>query len=137
VDEARLKSISLFEGLSKKERRRVAQCADEVDIREGKRLVAEGDFAYEFFVIEQGTAEVTNGRKRLAELGPGDFLGEMGVLERAPRNATVVATSPMTVIVMTGRDVRQIGREMPQVAQQITAAAERRAQAFMEKLPGA
>jgi CRP/FNR family cyclic AMP-dependent transcriptional regulator len=137
VNEARLKSISLFEGLSKKERRRVAQCADEVDIREGKRLVAEGDFAYEFFVIEQGTAEVTHGGKRLAELGPGDFLGEMGVLERAPRNANVVATSPMTVIVMTGRDLRQIGREMPEVTQQITAAAERRAQAFMEKLPGA
>jgi CRP/FNR family cyclic AMP-dependent transcriptional regulator len=119
MNEARLSGIPLFASLSKRQCQRIAQCADEVDVPEGKRLVNEGAFAYEFFAIEEGTAEVRRGDERLAELGPGDFFGEVGVVEHLVRNATVEAKSRMTLIVMGSGDLRQIAREMPQVADRI------------------
>jgi CRP/FNR family cyclic AMP-dependent transcriptional regulator len=126
MDEARLRGIPLFAGLSKKERKSVAQQADEVDIEAGRQLVREGEFAYEFFAIEEGTAEVKRGDQFLAELGPGDFFGEMGLIGNAPRNATVVANTPMTAIVMTGSAFRQVERELPAVGKQIRKAIEER-----------
>ena len=131
MDELHLKDIPLFASLSKAERREVARHADEVDVSPGRDLVKEGDFAYEFFVIEDGTAEVRRGGDRVAELGPGDFLGEMGIVEHAARNASVTATSPMTVAVMTHQDLHSIERAMPSVAKQIRDAVEARAQALV------
>jgi CRP/FNR family transcriptional regulator, cyclic AMP receptor protein len=128
MDEKDLKSIPLFASLSKSERQRVASCSDEIDLTEGKVLVHEGEFAYEFFVIQEGTAEVLREGKHVAELKPGDFLGEMGSLSKAPRNATVVAQSPMKVLVMTARDLRHIDAEMPGVAQQIRDAISSRSE---------
>jgi CRP-like cAMP-binding protein len=127
MDERRLESIPLFASLSRKERAKVAQHADEVDLREGKHLVDEGDFSYEVFVIEDGTAEVLHGDEPLAELGPGDFFGETGVLERAQRSASVVTTSPMSAIVITGHEFRQLAREMPGIASAMKQECERRA----------
>jgi CRP/FNR family transcriptional regulator, cyclic AMP receptor protein len=126
MDEARLKAIPLFAGLRKKERRSVAQQADEVDIEPGRKLVREGEFAYEFFAIEEGTADVRRGDQYLAELGPGDFFGEMGLIEDAVRNASVTATSPMRVLVLTGSAFRHIDREHPEVSKQIRKAIEQR-----------
>jgi CRP/FNR family transcriptional regulator, cyclic AMP receptor protein len=131
MDESRLGSIPLFAGLSRKERRAVAQRADEVDVENGRELVREGEFAYEFFAIEEGTAEVKRGDQHLADLGPGDFFGEMGLIENAPRNASVIATSPLMVVVMTGSAFRQIDRELPEVAKQIRKAIDERCRALM------
>jgi CRP/FNR family cyclic AMP-dependent transcriptional regulator len=122
MDEARLRAIPLFAGLSKKECRSVAQQADEVDVEAGRHLVREGDFAYEFFAIEEGTAEVRRGEQLLAELGPGDFFGEMGLIGNVTRSASVTASSPLTAIVMTGSAFRHIDREHPAVARQIRKA---------------
>jgi CRP-like cAMP-binding protein len=131
MDAKRLESIPLFAGLSRKERRSVAQRADEVDVEAGREIVREGDFPYEFFAIEEGTAEVKRGEQHLAELGPGDFFGEMGLLENAPRNASVVTRSPLTAVVMTGSDFRQIGRELPEVAKKIRRAIDERCRHLM------
>jgi CRP-like cAMP-binding protein len=126
MDEGRLKSIPLFADLSRKEIREVARHADEVDVDAGRFLVREGEFAYEFFAIEEGTAEVRRGDQLLAELGPGDFFGEMGLIENAPRNASVVAASAVTAVVMTGSDFRQMDRELPEVARKIRVAIDER-----------
>lgn len=126
MDEAGLKTIPLFAGLSRKARRAVAQRADEVDLAEGRYVVREGEFPYEFFAIESGTAEVKRGDQFLAELGPGDFFGEMGLVGDMRRNASVIASSPMTVIVMTGPAFRQTAREEPEVAKGIQKAIEER-----------
>jgi CRP-like cAMP-binding protein len=126
MDEARLQSIPLFAGLSKKQRRLVARFADEVDVKPGAPLCRQGDFAYEFFAIEDGTAKVRRGDQLLNELGPGDFFGETGLIEDVPRNASVIADSPMTAVVLTGSAFRQIAREMPDVARRIRAAMEER-----------
>jgi CRP/FNR family cyclic AMP-dependent transcriptional regulator len=126
MDEARLRAIPLFAGLGKKERREVAKQGDEVEVELGRHLVREGEFAYEFFAIEEGTAEVRRGEQLLAELGPGDFFGEMGLIGNVTRNASVVAVSPLRVMVLTGSAFRHIERELPAVSKQIRKAIEER-----------
>jgi CRP-like cAMP-binding protein len=131
MDESRLSSIGLFASLSRDDRRLVAQHAEELDVDEGTQLVRQGEFAYEFFVLEDGSAEVVRDGERIAELGPGDFLGEMGIVSQAVRNATVRTTSSSTVIVMTSQDFRAMQRSNPTVASQIEAAVEERCRALV------
>ena len=126
MDEARLRAIPLFAALGKKERREVAKQGDEVEVEPGRHLVREGEFAYEFFAIEEGTAEVRRGDQLLAELGPGDFFGEMGLIGNVTRNASVIATKPLKVMVLTGSAFRHIERELPAVSKQIRRAIEER-----------
>jgi CRP/FNR family transcriptional regulator, cyclic AMP receptor protein len=126
MDEERLKAIPLFAGLNRKERRALAPRADEVELEQGRVIVREGEWAYEFFAIEDGTAEVRRGEQLLAELGPGDFFGEMGLVGDTRRNANVIASSPLKVVVMTAQAFRQTSRELPDVAAKIRAAIEER-----------
>jgi CRP-like cAMP-binding protein len=126
MDEGRIESIPLFSGLNRKERRTLAPRADEIDLPEGRALVREGEWSYEFFAIMDGTVEVRRGEQLLAELGPGDFVGEMGLMEDTRRNATVTATSPVRVVVMTAQAFRHTAREQPTVAAKIRAAIEER-----------
>ena len=126
MDPAELKSVPLFASLSPHERRRLAEWADELDVPEGKYIVDEGRFAYEFFVIEDGRAQVVKGGQPIAELGPGDFFGEIGLLETERRSASVVARSPMRLIVMFEREFRQMAQEMPHVTEQIRQAIRQR-----------
>jgi CRP-like cAMP-binding protein len=101
----------------------VAQHAEEVDVPAGKRLAAEGELAYEFFVIRAGTAEVDVGGEVKNTLGPDDFFGEIGVLEEERvRAATVTATSPMKLVVTAVHDLRALGRDMPEVITKLRAA---------------
>jgi len=123
LDAKQIEQMSLFSGLNKRERARVAQHADEVDVPEGKRLAREGDLAYEFFVIREGTADVDVGGEVKNELGPDDFFGEIGVLdEKRVRTATVTATSPMKLVVMSGHDLRALRRDIPQVIDKLRSA---------------
>ena len=126
MDESDLRSIALFESLPRNHRLVIAQHADEIDVDEGTEFVRQGEFAYEFFVIEDGAAEVLRDGERIAELGTGDFLGEMGIVGKAVRNATVVTTSPSRVIVMTEQAFRSVARINPEVASRIQAAVEER-----------
>jgi CRP/FNR family cyclic AMP-dependent transcriptional regulator len=126
VDEKHLESVPLFGGLARKQRRAVAQNADEIDVSEGTRLAREGDFAYEFFVIRDGTADVTHEGETLAQLGPGDFFGEVGVFASERRMATVTATSAMDLIVLTSGALRAIDREYPEVHAKIREAIDSR-----------
>ncbi|HEY1276564.1 MAG TPA: cyclic nucleotide-binding domain-containing protein [Thermoleophilaceae bacterium] len=126
MDEVRLREIPLFAGLSRKQRRAVAMCADEVEVPAGTRLCREGEFPYEFFAIEEGTAKVMRGEQYLNDLGPGDFFGETGLLSDQRRNASVIAESPIRAIVMTGPAFRHIDREMPEVSKRLRRAIDER-----------
>ena len=126
MDPADLKSVPLFAPLSAHERRRIAEWADELDVPEGKYVVDEGRFAYEFFVIEDGTAQVLKGGQPIAERGPGDFFGEIGLLEAERRSASVLARSPMRLIVMFEREFRRMAEEMPHVTERIRQAIRER-----------
>lgn len=122
MDEHRLKTVGLFAGLSRREIRRLSSVTDEVVVPAGTRLIDEGTFAHEFLLIEAGTADVRRAGELLAQLGPGDFAGEIGVMQSARRNAAVTAATELKAIVMTARDLRQITKDMPSVAAQIDAA---------------
>ncbi len=104
VDPARLASVPRFSSLSDDERAQVAARMEECRCSEGERLSIEGASGYFFFVIDEGTAQVTRGGETLAELGPGHFFGETAILANVRRNATVTASSPMVVEVMFGAD---------------------------------
>jgi CRP-like cAMP-binding protein len=126
MDEAKLRDIPMFAKLSRKQRKLLALRADEVEVRPGKLVCRKGESANELYVIERGTAKVVRDDQYLDELGPGDFFGEMGVLEDAPRNANVVATTPMTLMIVSGPALRQLEREHPQLASRINRTIEQR-----------
>jgi CRP/FNR family transcriptional regulator, cyclic AMP receptor protein len=113
--EAQLKDVPFFSKLSKRELATVAQQTDEVDVDSGAVIAREGDFGHEFFVIIDGTAEVLRGDAPIAELGPGEFFGEMALIDEDRRTATVKALSPMRLLVMTRNSFRTIDRTNPQV----------------------
>jgi CRP-like cAMP-binding protein len=126
VDPKDLKAVPLFASLGDNELKQVAQQAEDVDIREGKQLITEGRFAYEFFAIEQGTADVMIDGNVVRTLGPGDFFGEMALLVTDRRTASVVATSPMRLVVLTAGQFHALERAAPSVAAQIRTAIEER-----------
>ena len=126
MDPTRLKSIPLFEEVGDEELAQIAPFAQEVSVEADKVLVREGDFSYEFMAIEDGTAEVTRGGEHVADLGPGDFFGEVGLLEKILRNATVTAKSPMRLLTLTGWDLRRVERTAPQAIERVRAVLEKR-----------
>ena len=111
-----LKRVPLFAGCSKAELRELAKTADELDIREGTVLTREGRTAKEFFVLVDGTAQVTKSGKEVAELKAGDWFGEIALITDSPRTATVTATSPVDVLVITDRRFRSVVETMPSIA---------------------
>ena len=114
MDPGQLKQIPVFADLDDDALRTIAAFAAEVSAPEGKELVREGDFSYDFMAIEDGTVKVHHGDKVIAELGPGDVFGEMGVLERTQRNASVTATSPIRLVTLTSWDIRRLRNDAPE-----------------------
>jgi CRP-like cAMP-binding protein len=126
MDAEGLKSVPLFSTLSDEARREFAVWVDEVKVAEGKHLVDEGDYAYDLFTIQEGEAEVTREGEHVADLGPGDFFGEMGVLSKGQRNATVVSKTSMKLLTLSHWDVDRLRKSAPQVLDQLGKAIEER-----------
>lgn len=110
-----IKSVPLFEHCSKSDLAKIAHIADEIDLREGKVLIKEGDRGREFFVIVDGAVEVRRNGKKLATLGPGDFVGEMALLSKTPRTATVTAVTPIDALVITDRAFTDLLDKVPEL----------------------
>ena len=126
MDEAVVSSIPLFASLGRRERTEIGRLADELDVPAGAELTGQGEYAREFFVIREGTAGVMRDSERIAALGPGDFFGEIGLLESGWRTATVVAETPMTLVVMAPQEFRTLMHTFPTVAECIEGAVESR-----------
>jgi len=127
MDVAKLDGLQLFDGLSTQQLEMIAQYAVEVDVPEGKELVRAAALAWDFYVIQEGSAEVRHGQTKLGTLGAGDFFGEIGVMASdRRRTASVVATSPVKAIRLTTQQLRMIAEESPAIAERLrTAIAER------------
>ena len=126
MDASRLKSLPLFADVPDEELAQIAGFAQDVTVDQGRELVREGDFSYEFMAIEDGEAEVTRNGEHVADLGPGDFFGEMGLLEKTLRNATVTAKTPMKLVTLTGWDMKRMERHIPEATERVRAALEER-----------
>ena len=122
-----LKSVPLFESLSDDARRELAVWLDEVKVSEGKHLVDEGEYAYDLLVIVEGEAEVTRGGEHVADLGAGDFFGEMGILsEEGRRLATVVSKTDMKLLTLKEYDVDRMRKSAPEMIEELRKAIEER-----------
>ncbi|MEO5633560.1 cyclic nucleotide-binding domain-containing protein [Gaiella sp.] len=108
-----LQRVPLFEQCSKKDLQNIAQIADELDLRAGKVLIEEGERGREFFMIVEGEVEVRRKGRKVATLGPGNFVGEMALLSKVPRTATVTALTDLDVLVITDRAFLELLNRMP------------------------
>ena len=121
-----LKSIPVFAGLDRTELQRVADCSEERDVEPGDQLLREGSYAFEFFAIKRGAAEVLCDGAHVANLGPGDVFGELAALSHGQRNASVVATASSTVLFIRAQDFRHFAEEMPVLGKRIRRLVEQR-----------
>lgn len=121
-----LASVSLFSGLSKKELQEVARAADEIDVPASKELVTEGRTGHEFFMILGGEATVKRNGRKIATLGPGQHFGELALLDRGPRSATVVAATDMRVLVLGQREFAGLLETLPGMASKLLSAMAQR-----------
>jgi CRP-like cAMP-binding protein len=119
MDPSRLKKIPIFSDISDEEAHRLAAFATETSVAEGQILMKQGDYSVELIAIEEGTADVLQDGKKVASLGEGDLIGEMGLFERKPRNADVIATSPMRVMKLTHWEIRRMSEDTVKRIEQI------------------
>jgi CRP-like cAMP-binding protein len=117
----------LFKDLSKHELVELAKATEDLEVKEGKVLMREGDLGREFFVLVDGDVSVTKDGKEIRRLGPGDFFGEIAlVYENARRTATVTAASPLRFFVLTRQSFRSLLEHQPQIEDKVMAALEER-----------
>jgi len=121
-----LKKVPLFAGCSKAELRELAIVADQLDLKEGRTLVREGRPGREVFILLDGSVRVSRNGRKLADLGAGDWFGEIALLTDTPRSATVTATAPIRVLVITDRAFRRVVEWMPSIALKVLATVGKR-----------
>lgn len=127
MNQGRLKDVPFFSSMSEHDLAAVAQQTEEISVAAGSVLAREGDPGDKFFVIDSGTAEVSRGGAPIAKLGAGDFFGEVALIREERRIATVTATSPAVLIVMTGSSFRALDDSRPEIRETVSKAlAERR-----------
>jgi CRP/FNR family cyclic AMP-dependent transcriptional regulator len=117
-----IKGVPLFSRCSRRELEEVAQLADEIDLRSGKEMTRQGQRGREFFVLLEGTADVKKDGRKINTLGGGDFFGEIALVSRAPRTATVVATSSVHALVITEQSFRRLMERSPQIQTKVLEA---------------
>ena len=103
-----IRHAPLFSECSRRELEEIAQIADEIDLREGTELTREGAPGREFLILVEGTADVLKKGRKINSLKSGDFFGEIALVHRTPRTATVKATSPVRALVVTDRNFRTL-----------------------------
>jgi CRP/FNR family cyclic AMP-dependent transcriptional regulator len=126
VDAVQLKRIPLFSDASDADLKQVAAFAQSKEVPEGEVILEEGGFSRELLAIEDGTAEVTRGGEKLADLGPGDVFGEAGMLDDSMRSATVTATSRLRLISLGHFEVKRLKKDAPGVYASIEKLVEDR-----------
>ena len=121
-----LKGVPLFAGLSHKELVQLERVCEDLEVEPGKVLCQEGEVGHEFFVIVDGTVQVTRQGRPVATLGGGDFLGEIALVTELPRTATVTAETPVRLFVLTGREFHAVLDQNPKVERKVLRTLARR-----------
>jgi CRP-like cAMP-binding protein len=119
MDASQLKRIPIFADVPDEDLTVVTTFATTEEVPEGKVIVKEGEYANAFMAIEEGSAEVTRDGEKVGELGPGDIFGEVGLIEKERRGATVTATSPVKLIKIENWELQRMKKKLPNVYEQI------------------
>lgn len=125
IDE-QLAAVPLFAGLSKKQLRRISSLMTRIERPAGQVLTTEGQPGFEFFIVLEGEVEARQGDRVIARRGPGEYVGEIALLDRRPRTATVVATTPVSIEVLSRREFVSLLAEAPELSEQILATVAQR-----------
>jgi CRP-like cAMP-binding protein len=126
-----LQTVPLFADRPSRELDLISSIADIVDVPEGKQLTREGDRGREFYALVSGTAKVTRRDTQISTLGPGDFFGEIALVARMPRTASVTMTSPGRVLVITDQDFRRLIEIDPQIRLRVLGSFAERVSTLM------
>jgi CRP/FNR family transcriptional regulator, cyclic AMP receptor protein len=126
MDATQLKRIRIFEDVPDEDLRVVTTFATSDEVPEGTVIVKEGDYANEFMAIEEGTAKVTRGGQEVAQLGPGDIFGEVSLIEKDKRAASVEATSRVRLIKIERWELARLKKVLPDVFRRIEQLADER-----------
>jgi CRP-like cAMP-binding protein len=132
VDPAELASIPLFDSLNDDDRRELAAWFDVKTVSEGVKLASEGAAGYSFFVLVDGSAIVESDGTVVATYAPGDFFGEMSILEARPRSATVTTTSPSKLLEMFGTEFRRLQQTHPPIAAELERVTRERREELLQ-----
>jgi CRP-like cAMP-binding protein len=118
-----------FAELSRNELIDLAKATEDMEVDEGKALTREGESGREFFVIIDGEVSVTKDGNEIRRMGPGDFFGEIALIEDMPRTATVTAATPLRFFVLTRQSFRSLLAQQPELEEKVNAALEERLRA--------
>ena len=110
-----LRRVPLLQGLGRREIEEVGQLVEEVDVREGKVLTRQGESGEEFFVIVDGSVAIERDGTRIRTLGPGDFFGEIALVDGGPRTATATAETASKVLVLAHREFHSLLGRHPKI----------------------
>ena len=125
IDE-QLAAVPLLEGLSKRQLRRISSLMTRIDRPAGQVLTTEGQPGLEFFIVLEGELEVRQGDRVIATRGPGEYVGEIALVDRRPRTATVVATTPVSVEVLNRREFMSLLAQAPDLSEHIMGTMAKR-----------
>ena len=129
-----LSTVPLFRRCTTEELRAISRRATTLRFEPGRQLTREGSRGYEFFIIVSGKAKVTRDGAELAILGPGDFFGELALLDDEPRSATVTVETPMEALVIDSREFRSLLEEAPDLTYSILAGIAKRFRELDDRL---
>lgn len=131
-----LASVPLFSALSKKELQRLARASDEVTVKPGHELVRQGEIGREMFILVNGEATAKRNGRKVATLGPGAAFGELSLLDRGPRTATVTADTECTLLVMGAREFSGVLDDVPGISHKLLGSLASRIRDLDAKLYG-
>jgi CRP-like cAMP-binding protein len=117
-----LAQVQMFSTLNKKELRLISKAADIVDLKAGTEIVTEDTIGHEFYLVLSGEATVRRNGRKVATLGPGSYFGELALLDRGPRSATVIANTDMEVVVISQREFMSVLDQVPPVSTKLLAS---------------
>jgi CRP-like cAMP-binding protein len=131
-----LATVPLFAACSKKDLQRIARASDEVEIPAGRTLMKQGDIGRECFILVEGKVKIERNGRKIASKGPGAYFGELSLLDKGPRTATVIAETPITVLVLGPREFSAVLDEVPQLSHKLLTALAQQVRSLDEKTFG-
>jgi CRP-like cAMP-binding protein len=129
-----LSTVPLFSSLSNRDLQRIAKASDEVLVEEGQILVTQDTTGNECFVVIDGEAIAKRGNRKIATFGPGDHFGELALFDGGPRTATVIAQTPMKVLVLGRREFSGLLDDVPNLRHKVMAGLARRIRELDNKI---